>query len=250
MKTLIPLSGGGDSAALLYHYLTKTNDEVITFHHRDPWQDRRFPGGAEREQRCMVACVHWLREHTRPFDLKIEEGQTISTDGTALNVERMLPLRPGFTHRMDARNLLMRYATHGHVAAKLAADRLLHARTSWDTKLGWEKELLAIYRSYTDVPIEFPFLHLGRFEVHHSMPPELRALTTPCRAKEEPCGKCIRCYINRYWDTVCAGRSIEEIRRIDERIEELGKFGRFGSLADPETYQFLDSYWPIIELQT
>ena len=246
MRILVSCGGGVDSTALSLQLLRETTDEIIMMYIYEPEWRLDVPDSVayvNKEERCFFECVTWLRANVRPVTAMsvhaVHEYQRTDPFGV---------VRRGFTQKcpiFGGKNL---FATYAKYANELNVDQLSVAMTTWDLygdhhSLYW----MPIYQARTNVPIVYPFMDkthedsdgLGRFEVQSTLPAELFAKTIQCWT-DPPCGICLRCRLNAYYQEHCIGHSREEIASVDDELEYHLSLGKYRSRANPKTYSKLD----------
>ena len=82
------------------------------------------------------------------------------------------------------------------------------------------------------MPLRSPYFEpvpVGRFEIEASLPTGLHALVARC-TRAEPCEdipRCQDCIAERFFQRVCRGLPLEDIRRIDDRVALLCGLGGY-----------------------
>lgn len=252
MKIMIPASGGADSALLMYETLENTDHEAVAFHFpKESFLRPHEPVQADRARDAFYAVTNWLKENTRPFDIR--EGAVVHRKSTGEQFDQFenLPIRPGHSLEIAAYWMRCFYATIGFHTDLIAPDQMWLAHTTVNTIRGsnWPaimgKGPPENYADYTSVPFVLPWLTRrsdgtyegrGRNEVLARLPTGLEDILLKCMVTDPPCGECKLCIGWTFFDQIARGRPLEQIEAIDGRIEELGAVGRFMGLSDPETY--------------
>ena len=252
MRSLVAFGAGVDSTAMAYRILRDTEKDVVLTYYDESnrYEDPAWAKIADKERACARACAQWFADNVRP----VTELRFSNTLRVTPEKPRFFRIRPGFTQfcsryvdwGMDKMSSL---ATEAEL---IQADEVLTGMTTWDFETDWQDEhWIPCYEARTDIPLRFPFVTkqadgtwdgAGRFEVRSMIPDELFALTIQCHL-EPPCGRCWRCNLTAYYDEHCAGRTIEEIRAVDDAIARKYFLGKhFNAGADPETYGVFDKY--------
>lgn len=191
MTTLVMLSGGLDSTAVLYRLLAHGSDALHVHHVRLANRD----GRARAEQDAVEAIVAWCRARLRPF--RYSETALDFTQLEAIPIDWMVVAFVACQVAIDTPGC-KRIAV-GTLAADLDEMR---RRVSESQRRVFDA-MYACYRARKlgepDLEWIYPVYTLSKAEVAASLPPELRALAWSCRRPVttaqgyRTCGACKPC---------------------------------------------------------
>ena len=270
MKTVISYGGAMDSTALAYELLRDTSDEIILLYIDEQGEYDAKAGWnkiASKEKKCTDDVAAWLANNVRAVsEVRFVEQMRVmplratrvdpASGQTELDPEKavMYRVRPNYTQATDAYVHwgINRLVTTALEVEKMGdVDQVVAGFNLWDTDNDFlEAFWLPSYEGITDVPMRFPYLTfkddgsydgIGRFDLQSRLPKELFDLTIQCH-KDPPCGVCWRCTLNAYYREHCAGKTMEEIRAVDDALHRKYHLGPYVNNADPETYSMWDKY--------
>lgn len=195
---LILLSGGVDSAYMLYHYLTKTSHPVHAHH------VTIMNRVENRWRQELTACKRIVeRCHTsfRPFGFSTSTFECMALHRTGWDSDVYC-----LTAAWVAPNL---QAEHVQVALGWTADDLKRPEVIDRMNRGVTKQLWVALRNSVNhegrlrEELAMPLMGLTKAEIMSKIPPELLELAWTCRSpvlqegQAFPCGKCHACLLLR-----------------------------------------------------
>ena len=239
MKTLIPSSGGLNSAYTVWWFLENTADDIILLFIDE---EHMSDASREAERTRFDANMEWLSVNVRPLHSQIYKQ--------AAKVEpEMLPVRTGFLHLSGRGQLKERMRVIVDVSKDIIPDKIVYGlslENSWSGR--WTvNEILAggvgdIY--YSGWSLETPYDRdtlsmyptnydewTGRYEQLALMPENVQNAMSVCE-----CGTCLSCLYR------LAGKSESakhmSPREFDRYLSLLGQYGDYRHLANPLTYEY------------
>ena len=181
IKSLIMLSGGLDSVALLASVLAHTDHEVHAHH----IEIRNSENRAEIENQTLARVLPYMREHYRPFTYSTSTFELMMGMGGGLDMTLATFMAARVT---VAEGTFQDLVMTGHVnpgqheyneaAAVFAASFLNHR-----------------YKPIWIVPLS----KVSKFDIYNAIPPELAEMTWSCRTPKfdgktyTPCSACHAC---------------------------------------------------------
>ena len=257
MRSLLGFSGGIESTVMALEKLRDTEDEVILVNLNE---QRHYPDAIERgkiEAACTKACAKWYADNIRPAaEVRYDELPVLgpAAEREEPDAEIMQPVRKGYAQKTDiyivwGKEKLHALAAH---AEAVQADEVLTGMCLWDTCHDFQETIWVPYfKALTDIPIRHPYYTahadgtysgVGRFELQSRIPEDLLALTVKCHQDEPPTDACWRCELDAYYREHCAGKTLEEIRAVDDALHRKYFLGPYVNDADPATYDMWDKY--------
>jgi len=191
MTTLVMLSGGLDSTAVLYKLLAETADPLHVHHIRLANRE----GRARAEQDAVERIVAWCRARLRPF--RYSETALDFTQLEAIPIDWMVVAFVACQVAIDTPGC------NRIAVGILGADPGEVRRRISESQRRVFDAMYACYRARKlgepDLQWIYPVYALSKAEVAASLPPELRALAWSCRRPVtgadgyRPCGECKPC---------------------------------------------------------
>lgn len=259
MKIIVPTGGGTESGCLLAWALENTKHEIVALHVREDFGRHYWQGVVAAEaEKAFNAVADWCNTNIRAVQKQIADPIHLSE----VDPEYQMPVRPGFTRMRYVYWALQKWGSIGRAVEQVQADQVWNGLSTWNSR-GSEDLRKACYLRYsaeTKIPLRRPFLKnfapekgarldganlgAGRFLIRSHIPSGLRPHISICGRQwvGKNCGSCQRCTLWQFGKKVCDGRSRRTIHALDGRIEELGRFGKGHSWADPATYEPNDIY--------
>ena len=188
MRTLVPLSGGYDSTAVLHRLLTETDDAIHAYHlsHRIGRHHNR------PETLAVKDIVRWLYRHDRPFTF------SSSTFSTSLGCGSAPLVFVGLFSGVLA-NVLMEQERFDRIVIGSIGPQ--EAGSQANNDIG--EALFEAITEHRMVPprFDYPFQHDGSTKAGMiaAMPAELREMAWTCKHPVKvpggwrPCGVCAKC---------------------------------------------------------
>lgn len=184
MKTLCALSGGRDTANVLWTLLTETDDEVLAlrFGLGEVYGNREFD---RISHHCAMRIADWLRGNVRPFEFRYVPLSSFTEGGwhgTEFVFEGVRLLDDGAVDRIIGGWNREQQAIPGRGALNREIMEKLFAKLA------------------TRGSLEFPLEARGKAHVLAELPPALEALCVTCKTPEiddagnvHACGRCWYC---------------------------------------------------------
>ena len=257
MRIMIPTSGGVDSTVLLRDSLTHTNHTIIAVHYEEDYSEW-FKTIKEIQRESFNRVIAHLKKRHRPFEVYIRPTVNAGVDGLLFDKEESHPARAGFKDKRNFHFLRCRAATHATAALALQADEVRIPLTSLDWRYGssWWHKYLEEFHNKIDIPLTLPWgepppsMHVvsekGRMQAMRELGQDLQKLVLSCYTPDrgERC-TCVGCLQWKFYKEFCEGRSLEEVRDIDDELSRRAQYGKYYNDADPKTYNS-DSIWDVL----
>ena len=252
MKVMIPFSGGLDSTVLLNYALTETTHKVVAVYYGEDY-NKWFTLIESRLRDQATKIATYLQDKVRPFEFRIGELKYEDVNGVQFPRREYITLAPGFAKTRPTYYLRCRAATHGHNASLVRPDVVWTAACTWNRRRkplsAPNRTIAGVYQAYTDIPLVrwWTKIGYGRLAVRRLLPDSLRQFLIMCAVGTSvACGECRLCKLEVFYNALCADLSIDTILKVEQRVERLGMFGRYQSLADPATYDRLQ-FWKLFD---
>ena len=254
---MIPTSGGIDSAVLLRDSLVGTNHSIIAVHYEEDYNEW-FKRIKNNHRKAFDRVIEYMKKRYRPFEVYIQPAISVGVDGLPFDKDEAYPAREGFTEIRSLHAERCRMATFSASALELQADEVWYPLTSWDWRWAdssWWALALEEFHKRVDIPLILPWgdpppLSMpdkGRMQVTYELGQDLQRLVLSCytRTHGDKCGVCIGCFHWRFYQELCEGRSLEEVKYVDDELERRAHYGKYYNDADPKTYNS-DNVWDIL----
>jgi 7-cyano-7-deazaguanine synthase in queuosine biosynthesis len=183
--TLVLLSGGVDSTAMLYKYLTETSKKIHVHHIAI---DGQYGNRSGVEFEHVTRIVNWLRANTRDFEFSYSSIEMNGVYNTT-------------THVMYAMMAALKCISDGIpvvASGRIATDKTIMGEHSFHMA---KQIFAAATQNMMQAPPEWviPLEHMCKRDIIRSIPRELFALTWSCQYPvskgdtHHECRKCIGC---------------------------------------------------------
>lgn len=181
IKSLVMVSGGLDSVALLASLLAHTTHEIHAHH----VEIRNAEGRAEVENATLERVLPYLRERYRPFAYSTSKYELMMGQGGGTDMTLAMFMAARVT---VAEGTFTDLVWTGHLASPMVD--YLEASAVFTACF--------TYHRYKPVWV-FPFINCKKTDIYASIPPELADMTWSCRTPVlesgvyRRCGKCHAC---------------------------------------------------------
>ncbi len=181
VKSLVMLSGGLDSVALLVNLLAHTTHEVHAHHIEIVNSERR----SEAENDTLAKVLEHVRQHYRPFKYSTSKYELMMGLGGGIDMTLAMFMA---ARVVVAEGTYTDLVWTGHIASSIIDFQEASAVFT----------ACFTYHRYKPVWC-FPFTRCSKFDVYTSIPPALAEMTWSCRTPVyngsvyAPCGTCHAC---------------------------------------------------------
>lgn len=274
---VVGVSGGIDSAALLWESLRATRCDVVALHIPDTGHlPEPAAGYISREEIAFRRVVKWCHDNIRPLTPMVGEVVRCSPNGTPYDASRRIRLRPERARTVGTYWAECRSASIGFNARAAGASEVWLGHTRWNTRGSAEAHRIQIaaLADWFHGPIVAPFLtpetkswetagfapssglatmagpnrrERSKIDVFREMPAPLRSLTVGCSLSDPPrpqC-QCNRCISARFYDLICAPHP-RHVEAIETRLERKAHVGRFADVKVPPSFS-LDTFANVLD---
>ena len=246
---MVCVSGGADSALMLYELLIQTSLNVVAVHINEGHYMPMPNGHHARERKAFERIVDYLRIEVRPFVAL--HGRTVMNDinGQPYKSGGFRPTRHGCKDAHDSHWRRCRYTSIGYNANLIGAKSVVMAFNSWERRMGKHlyDEVEDLFREHTNAALLYPWLDYdeetggwtgrSKAQVFRDIPEELLSLTIGCQKSgffDWHCD-CATCAFRKFWFEICRP-NLEKLGEIEERVSKNSCLGKYFNKADPETY--------------
>jgi|8_EtaG_2_1085327.scaffolds.fasta_scaffold01496_6 hypothetical protein len=235
-KSLVCISSGQDSAAVLYDTLKNTDDEVYARYIRFPYHYSK--NNLDFAEPYILNVVNWCKENIRDFDYGIEVAESPNWSFNLSPEDRVCDQLPKKVLDKYEGTPVLNYKSPGLegvwnrylIAKKLKVDAAIIGKdliqeyhdisycnnTEWNEVVSqnWSQydnrhtcDLTSFWYELTDIPLEAPLAYkykLSRLGIYDMLPVELKSRINQCanikREGENWCGECERCLTRQVYE--------------------------------------------------
>ena len=224
MKVMIPVSGGLDSTALLHHALTTTEHDIFAVHYMENY-NAAFIRVQQKLRIGITSIVASLKASGRDFDFRVVPVRTGDSTGQKFSLSEATQVLAESVHSRSAYWIRARNATHGYYASVIQPAEVWSASNLWNVGTGITLIADEVFREYVnDIRLVWPWKDagLGRFSLMRRLNATLEPLVVKCsNGLNDDCGTCGTCRTWAFYRSVCASRTVAELKAIDRRIRRL-----------------------------
>lgn len=227
MKAFIGFSSGQDGVLTLYKTLTETDYDVyaINIQHKKIYAKN----DVKYHEHYRKNIINWLRKNCRDFVCDSVVGQVAKwsprwegeKDYSEISEEKYKELLKQFHHR-NVYHITVGEQWHAYskAAQELGCDVIIGGNDKIQN-IQSEAFRVEIVNLTSGPPVLFPLGKMGRMEIYHELPEELKERIAPCddfksMRTSGSCGKCRKCITKEVYEKLYLTKkyTIQELDRV------------------------------------